>query len=295
MQATTPTSPLPPPTSLTTVQAALTIELPTQSDEDEAIDRGGWGFIAGVALFVAGAALTKSFSKGAAYTFAFIVGGVLLLALRRVNKRIEEARQRRLEQWDVGEKICVGSDGLALLDDEQKVFVPLESLRAATSTDRALHLQLGSETYDVALGSEELATTIAGRINDARKRRAELERELEEIDLAGYDLLDREGGARACAERVAESLRQDTNYRHLSPPLEQLLAMLCNPLTTCRVRVCIGVALARTDPERYRVAIEQTANTTANAPLRDALRAAAEGKLDEIALEMAERWRRGDR
>ncbi len=207
--------------------------------------------------------------------------------------------QRRLErQPDGDDRVTVGDDGVAVFLDglsgsrSRMLFVPLEQLERVAANHDTLCLRWTRGACDLLAKSAESTIELVERIDRGRRRLAHFQHELDEIEQVNRLLLQEQEDARGWSEQLTASLSHDEGYRHAAAVPEEMGALLGNPLANTRARVCVAVALGTARPSEYRAAIERAASRTANAPLREALRAAADGHLDEKKISAAERWRK---
>jgi hypothetical protein len=178
-------------------------------------------------------------------------------------------RRRRLE---------VGIDGVRIDGIWRRRFVGHHEI-SAVHDEGAVRLRRHhgrSVHIPVAKGPQRVAAAIEAA-HEARER------------LAVAELEGLERGARDAAtwRRDMEALREERGYRKKALRIEQLEELLNDPTAPPDRRVGAALAIRGDDAQRKR--IEQAAAASADADLRAALEAAAEGEVAEVELARAQR------
>lgn len=183
-------------------------------------------------------------------------------------------------------EVAVGRDGLSVRGGTSSWFVPFDQIEHVVYGRNEVMLWLRDRT---TRRISTLATTAARRDALHARLAAALESSRTPLDLSTrLAALDRNGRSpdewRASLKCLAHA-RDGFRFSGLSR--EEVQAALSDPHTTPERRIGAAYALSAMDPEQGGAHVRIAAETVAHEPVRVAMERAAEGELDEAALEAA--------
>jgi hypothetical protein len=178
------------------------------------------------------------------------------------------------------QRVVVGRDGVRIHGPWRMQYIPFEIIQSVTGTSPILlHLD---NARRVRLRETEHARGLAKRI------RAQMRRWSNERRVGVNPRLDR--GDKSVAEwKEALAAGQHDGYRNTSMRLEDLDDLVKDPRAAPEQRVGAALTLASDDAARQRIRI--AAEACADPDMEAALEAAAEGEVDERALQRAQHHR----
>jgi hypothetical protein len=195
--------------------------------------------------------------------------------------------------------VVIGADGLAIRSGKRERFIPCSSIAQVEPTDMGVRLALwGGEQIELSVAPPwrrgDASSCLAAAL--AAQRRARLLALLRDaaqrgrpLQVRGDALLERRGRtATAWQTEVRRLVSQGSGgYRSASLTAERALGMVANGQAPVELRIGAAMALSPDGDaqaaRRLRVAIKSSASRA----LQEVLLQAAEGELDEAALERA--------